>query len=268
MAIGLLSDLNPDIDTTPTAIPKLWGITGEDLPTALIAEKVGPEIAKQVAPTCGLYQVVQETGAGPRFLTAWDTQEAAMRDCRALNVCTGSPFKTVVWGKGVPCLMCSTKSRQFKADNILPSLMFSPAAVKGYPDAYPVSAVYNHGTEVIFLPDGSPKNTQLADFSVGFELEPRDRNRPKMLYRAAVKSARELTRATGRRAYVTTRSRKSGRQLAVSSTSPSKLDLSRMGLGELSPWGSPPGKVRPDNPIVTPVTPSDFERLVEMSTRR
>lgn len=248
------------VETTPTAVPQLWGPTGEDLPISAI-QKGGTDLCTT---DCKLYQVIQETAAGPKFLTSWDTMEAAMRDCRTLNVCTGDAFKTVVWGTGTPCIRCSKESREFKADNVIPSLLYTPAAVKGYPEAYPVSAVYNHGTEVIFLPDGSHANTQLADFSIGFSpIEKTAKNQPKMLYRAALRSARDLSKVSGRRTYVTTRSRKPGsrRSYAVAQVHP----IPRGALGELSPWGSPPGKVASINPIVTQVTPEDLAQLLERS---
>lgn len=169
-----------------------------------------------------------------------------MRDCRALNVCSGSPFKTVLWGSGTPCLRCSRKDREFKMDNALPSLVYSPGAVKDYPDALPVSAVYNHGAEVIFLPDGSPKATALAEFAASAS--------PLVIksavfkpYARAVDTAKVLAKHMRSPTFVV--ARHGGRVVPVVRIQAPKT----FGLADFDVTL---------NPIVNTVTPEEFQRLV------
>jgi hypothetical protein len=214
---------------------------------------VGPTGVPTADPVPRLYQIVQETAVGPKFLTSWDTLEAAMRDCRSLNERTGNPFKAILWGHGTPCQMCSPRQRQFKKDNILPSFVYHSGGVRNYPEALPISAVYNHGTEVVFLPDGTGTATGLGNFEVSLSAI---RRGPSVRYRYwdAIEAGKRLAASQGKRVFVhaNVKSRAGGKSLPVASINPTLNGL--QGLGDYSL-----------NPIISPVTPDEFQELITMS---
>lgn len=205
-----------------------------------------------------LYQVVQETGAGPRFLTSWDTLEAALRDCRSLNERTGNPFKTILWGSGTPCQRCSIKELQFKKDNKLPSFIYHPAAIANYPEALPISAVYNHGTEVIFTPDGGAVNTALQGFAVA-DVGAIQSNPPAKQHRywEAAAIAKHRAAQSNKKQYITaTIKTKAGRKtVPVSVVHPRRVR-------QLSGFGAVETML---NPIISAVPPAEFQYLVRIS---
>ena len=132
---------------------------------ASLADDVQTSALPMTASGGTLYQIVQETASGPRFLTTWESVEDAMENARLLNLRTGSPFKTIVWGRERAVQRAPQTVRQ--GDNLLPSYVLHPAAVKGYPEALPVSAVYRNATQIVFLPDGTSVPAEVAGFSVG-----------------------------------------------------------------------------------------------------
>lgn len=203
-------------------------------------------------PIPSIYQVVQETAYGPKFLTSWDTMEDAMRDCQQLNICSGNPFKTVLWGTGTPCLRCTPEQMEFKRDNKLPSFIRHSAAIQTHPEAYPVSAVYNHGTEVVFLQDGTAAPAGLGVFTVSDAQTPWTMGQL-MNFAEATKVAKERAGRTGSATVI--RAHKRGKRKGIAAA---VVRLGRKktlsGLGDIDM-----------NPIITPVTPAEFQRLVEMS---
>jgi hypothetical protein len=198
-----------------------------------------------------LFQVIQETSRGPQFLTSFDTIDGAMRQAALLNEQTGNPFKTIMWGTGKPVVRVDPEKLRFKGDNILPSFVLHPAAVKGYPEAIPVSAVYANRSEIVFAPDGSATPTGLGAFSVSLDAtlkKPRMFKR-KLMFKDALKAATQASRA--RRSPVFIHADRSGRRVPVMKVMPqSRVD----GLGEFS-LGS----------VITPVSPQEFEELLKQA---
>lgn len=205
-------------------------------------------------PGASLYQIVQETARGTRFLTSWDDLEAAMENARSLNANTGLAYKVVMWGTGKAVLR-PEPSRQFRGDNILPSYVYHPAAVKTHPEALPVSAVYGKRSEVIFTPTGDGIVTNLGSFAVGVG-DAAVQNIGKSMRGAgagislpgAIAAARQVSSKRRQRATVFARAR--GRLHPVLTVAPT---VQEEGLGEYG-FGS----------VIRPVTPREYEELLRM----
>lgn len=203
--------------------------------------------AEDVPRNRSIYQVVQETATGPRFLTSFDLLEDAMRNAAALNARSGNPFKTIMWGTDKPAIWVPPEKFKFQGDNILPSMIYHPGAVRGYPEALPISAVYKQGAEVVFLPNGAPMPTYLEGFSLGALPNGSAKGlfARNLSFKNALKGARELSQRHRSRIYV--KAARGNRHIPVASVVPaSRVDgLSDLQLGA----------------IVTPVTPTEWESL-------
>jgi hypothetical protein len=197
--------------------------------------------AAETPPRSALYQIVQETALGPRYLTAFDDMDAAMRQARYLNEQTGNAFKTVMWGTGKPIVRVDPRKLRFRGDNILPSLVLHPAAVKGRSDAVPVSAVYRGGSEVVFGADGSATPTHLDGFTVdgvpGFEGP----------FAKATALAKRAAKKLNKPIFVRTKKRRAPLARATPSSGVNGLGDYQTGV------------------VISPVSPDEFEELVKMA---
>lgn len=197
--------------------------------------------AAQTPPRSALYQIVQETALGPRYLTAFDDMDAVMRQARYLNEQSGNAFKTVMWGTGKPVVRVDPRKLRFRGDNILPSLVLHPAAVKGRSDAVPVSAVYRGGTEVVFGADGSATPTHLDGFTVdGIPSF-------KGPFARATDLAKKAAQSFNRPIFVRTKRRRAPIFRAAPSSGVN-------GLGDFQVGA-----------VISPVSPEEFEELVKMA---
>lgn len=197
----------------------------------------------------GLYQIVQETAAGPRFLTSFDSVESAMANARALNAHTGNPFKTIMWASDRPIVR---RSRLYRGDNVLPSIVYHPAAVQGAPKAVPVSAVYANRTQVVFTPGGDAVGVEQPAFSLAGLGSGPVSERPVPLS-AALEAAQQL--ANHRRSPILIRAHARRQKSPLWLVKPQlKLRTDLEGLGEYG-LGT----------VISPVTPAEFEELMKLT---
>jgi len=211
--------------------------------------RVGPpESALDTPGSGGVFQIVQETAQNPRFLTSWDTLEAAMEQARQLNERTGNPFKTIMWGTQRPVVRVDPKRSIFVGDNTLPSFVYHKAAVKNHPQALPVSAVYGRQSEVIFTPEGDGVATHLGEFSL-HGLDGMLLGKTRTLDHALA-GAKRLSSKRKQRVLVKARVRhRRVPVLAVDPVAHRGGGLSGFALGS----------------VVTPVTPAELEELRKMA---
>lgn len=117
-----------------------------------------------------VFQLVRESGGSSRFLASHVRLEDAMAEARVLNRADGKAYKVVLWGSGLP-VQRPVSASQARGDNILPSLVYHPAAVVSHPEVLPISAVYKRGSEVIFTAKGAAVPTASKSFLVAGDKE-------------------------------------------------------------------------------------------------
>jgi hypothetical protein len=214
-----------------------------DVASATGAQRA-PGMPPDIASAQGLYQVVQETAAGPRFLTSFDSVESAMENARVMNASTGNAFKTIMWASDRPIVR---RNRLYRGDNVLPSLIYHPAAVKGASYGIPVSAVYGNRAQVVFTTTGEAVPVAMPQFGLaGLGSGPVAERQVSLA--EAVDAAQKL--ANQRRSRILVRAGRRRSPLWI--VKPQLQDL--QGLGEYG-LGT----------VITPVTPAEFEELVKLT---
>lgn len=150
------------------------------------------------------YQIVYPAYGAPKFLQTFMDYRHALRECDTLCRLTGRPFRLVRWGARVPCMPCRGRIR----DNVPPGLkvVYSPGALKGFPEAQPVADVGPEGMRIVYAADGSAKLTGKPNFFISRSPVPRREligNRPETQdYFTAVRSAVELAQRNTKPVFV------------------------------------------------------------------
>lgn len=150
------------------------------------------------------YQIVYPAYKAPKFLETFHSLDQGLRECGSLCRLKGVPFRLVKWGGRVPCVPCGTRVR----DNKLPGfkVVYSKAALEGFPDAMPIADFKPNGQKIVYGPDGEGKLVGQPNFVVSADPYPAvGKYVPgplRMKYLQAVRTAMRLADDTGATSYL------------------------------------------------------------------